>query len=492
MTTTQTADTLFAQLLAAAGRIPPGVNSPASAAVVCVQGLGFVGSAMSLAVASARDADALPRFRVIGVDLPTADGLTRIDAVNAGAFPFETTDPKLVTAMAAAYDTGNLVATSDEAAYEFADVVIVDVNCDVVNEDGQPRVLLESFVAAIQALARRIRPGTLVIVETTVPPGTCEKIVAPLIQRVFTERGLPEGAFLLAHSYERVMPGRDYLDSIVNFWRVYSGYTTAAADACAEFLSHVVNVRDYPLMRMKSPIASETAKVLENSYRATTIAFIDEWARFAERTGVDLFEVIDAIRVRPTHSNMRQPGFGVGGYCLTKDPYLAALAARDLLGISDVAFPLSLAAAAINQRMPLATLDRLQALLGGKLERKRVLLMGVSYRSDVGDTRYSPSQTFYEAAVQRGAEVVPSDPLVRYWQELDLTIVSEFPRLIEGRAIDAIVFAVAHGEYRSIDFREWLRDRTPVVLDANRVLTPEQLQALKAQGCVVASMGRGE
>lgn len=494
MTTVQMANSrvVFSQLLSKAGRAHLGDTGQAASPVVCVQGLGFVGSAMSLAVAVARNADGRSRFRVVGVDLPNADGQRRIDAVNAGSFPFETTDLKLVLAMAAAHEAGNLVATSDAQAYEIADIVIVDVNCDVVSDEGRSRVRLEGFVAAIQVLAQRIRPGTLVIVETTVPPGTCEKVVVPEIQRVFRERGLPEDAFLLAHSYERVMPGRDYFDSIVNFWRVYSGYTEAAADACAEFLSAVINVREFPLMRMKSPIASETAKVLENSYRATTIAFIDEWSRFAERTGVDLFEVIDAIRVRPTHSNMRQPGFGVGGYCLTKDPLLALLAARDILGLPDVTFPLSVKAVAINQRMPLATLDRLEILLGGRLAGKRIVLMGVSYRSDVGDTRYSPSQTFHDAAVQRGAEVVPSDPLVRHWQEMSLDIPPGLPSFDDGRSVDAIVFAVAHVDYRDIDFQQWLGNHRPVVLDANRVLTADQMQAIRTHGCVLVSMGRGD
>src|SRR5262249_19673396 len=156
-----------------------------------------------------------------------------------------------------------------------------------------------------------------------------------------------------------------------------SGATPAAADACEAFLSQIINVQAYPLTRLHSTTASETAKVLENSYRAINIAFIEEWGQFAEEVGIDLFEVIDAIRVRPTHNNIRQPGFGVGGYCLTKDPLFAAVAARDLFDREDLAFPFSSRAVEVNARMPLRTLDRVRNLLGGSLTGRRLLLLGV-------------------------------------------------------------------------------------------------------------------
>ena len=186
--------------------------------------------------------------------------------------------------------------------------------------------------------------AALVILETTVPPGTCERVVAPELAAALQRRGLQRDAFLLAHSYERVMPGEDYLASITHFWRVYAGHTPEAADACERFLAQVINVDEYPLTRLASTTASEIAKVMENSYRATNIAFIEEWARFAEAVGVDLFGVINAIRVRPTHSNIRQPGFGVGGYCLTKDllfPGIAPLPLSDRVWRTILTLPCS-------------------------------------------------------------------------------------------------------------------------------------------------------
>ena len=262
-------------------------------------------------------------------------------------------------------------------------------------------------------------------------------------------------------------------------------------EACQEFLSRIINVKEFPLSRLKSTTASETAKVLENSYRAVNIAFIDEWSRFAEEAGVDLFEVIDAIRIRPTHSNMRQPGFGVGGYCLTKDPLFGVIAAKDILGIPNVKFPLSTLGLAINRDMPLATLDRLQNLLPAKVEGARVLLMGISYRSDVGDTRYSPSEIFLHEARRRSIEIIPQDPLVTYWHEMGIEVIETLPDLKVIGPVDAIVFAVSHEQYREIDFPTWLQHATPVIIDANRVLTTEQIRSIKILGCSYARMGEG-
>jgi UDP-N-acetyl-D-glucosamine dehydrogenase len=459
---------------------------PSTRPVVCVQGLGFVGSAMAAAVAAAREGDA-PTFDVIGLDLPGPEGEAKVAALNAGNVPVPTSDAKLVSAVRRAHREGNLVATTDERALALASVAIVNVPLDVIVDDGRPSARFEPFRNAVRTLGRYLPPGSLVIVETTVPPGTCEKIVAPELAAAARARGLAEDAILLAHSPERVMPGDGYFDSIVNFWRVYAGHTPEAADACERFLSSVVDDRRYPLRRLHSTTASETAKVLENSYRATTIALMEEWGRFAEAVGVDLFEVIDAIRQRPTHSNMRQPGFGVGGYCLTKDPLFGEIAARELFSLGELKFPFSSQAVAVNREMPLVSLRYLDSLLPG-LRGRTILMMGVTYRPAVGDTRDSASALFVQAARARGATVLCQDPLVTYWDEMETSVLNEIPSLT---GIDAVVFAVSHATYRDLDLREWLNGDRPVVLDANDVLAEDQRAVLRRMGCKVAAIGRG-
>ena len=416
--------------------------SNSSLPIICIQGLGFVGAAMAVSVASARDKNGLPIFNVFGVDLPIPCGLAAIDALNEGRFPRPTTDAKLISASKLAHENGNLVATSNESVLGLADVIVCDINLNLTEDKQSPNVDFESFEAGIRAIGKNMRPGTLVLIETTVPPGTCVRVVAPTLANELNFRGEDPDSFLLAHSFERVMPGANYFDSIVNFWRVYAGHTPEAAKACRDFLEKVVNIRDFPITELASTTASEITKVMENSYRAVNIAFIEEWARFAEAVKVDLFEVIDAIRKRPTHSNIMQPGFGVGGYCLTKDPLFAKISAHRLFDREDLSFPFCEHAVAVNDAMPQVSLRRLEIMLGG-LQGKRIALFGVSYRQDVGDTRYSPSETFFHAAVEKGAVIKAHDPMVVKWTELGLDLDPAFP---VASSIDAAVFAVPHQE----------------------------------------------
>ena len=457
---------------------------------VVVQGLGFVGAAMAVAVANAIDANGKPYFNVIGVDLPVNAGKERIEKINSGIFPFKTVDTKIITGTKNAVSNGNLSATTNEKIFSKADVVLVSINLDLIYKDGEiPTVNFDMFKNAMHTLGKNIKENVLIIVETTVPPGTCEKVVKPIIQKHLKERGMNPDSVYIAHSYERVMPGANYLDSIINFWRVYAGTTEQAADYCKAFLSKIINVKEYPLTRLKSTTASETSKVLENSYRAVNIAFIEEWGRFAEEVGFDLYEVINAIRVRPTHSNIRQPGFGVGGYCLTKDPLFAKIAAKEIFNLEGHDFQYSSQAVKLNRVMPLVTLEKLKNYFGGSLRGKKILLMGISYREDVGDTRYSPAETFYIQACKEGAQVVPHDPLVEYWEETQVNISKDLP---DPKSFDAVLLSVPHKDYRKIDFSQWLKtNKNCLVFDSNNVLTEAQLNTIKEMGNNILSIGRG-
>ena len=285
------------------------------------------------------------------------------------------------------------------------------------------------------------------------------------------------------------MPGKNYFNSIVNFWRVYSGIDKISADKCEQFLKTIISTDEYPLTRLEKTTATEISKVLENSYRAVTIAFMEEWGRFAEEVGVDLFEVINAIRMRPTHSNMRQPGFGVGGYCLTKDPYFAMLAAKDLFNLSDRDFPFCTMAVKANNAMPLVSLDKIDRLLGNDLSNKKLLILGVSYRQDVGDTRYSPTEIFVREALRRGANVTCQDPLVDHWSEMNINVQHDIPAFT---GYDAIIFTVQHGQYADIDFQSKAISEGTLIFDANNVLNKKQLDDIKFKsGIRLASIGRG-
>jgi UDP-N-acetyl-D-glucosamine dehydrogenase len=455
---------------------------------VIIQGLGFVGSAMATAVASKLDNNNQPIFNVKGIDLPYGIGKERIDLINQGIFPFKTNDAKLADKMNEAVKKGNLQAVSNKSVYSEADIVLVSINCDLILENNKEKINLNTFSNSIKEIAENINENTLVIIESTVPPGTCEKIVYPIFKDIFNQRKININKFYLAHSYERVMPGDEYFDSIINYWRVYAGINQESSKRCKDFLSQVINVGDYPLTCLKNTISSETGKLLENSYRAVNISFIEEWGRFAEDTGVDLYEVIDAIRMRPTHNNIRQPGFGVGGYCLTKDPLFAKIAARDILKINGHEFPFSTKAIEINSKMPFITLDKIKKYFKGQIKGKKLLLMGATYRQDVGDTRFSPSETFVKEAKSLGCIIAVFDPLIKYWEELEIDILDELPGSEE---LDAVIFAVPHKEYANIDLVKWINGNNTLLFDANNVLTKNQVIDIANNKLNYISIGRG-
>jgi nucleotide sugar dehydrogenase len=435
--------------------------------IVCVQGLGFVGSAMAVATSISKTGSSKLNFNVIGIDLDTELGNERIDAINQGIFPFNTNDALLKKSIENAYEQQNLIATSDESAFSLADIIIIDIHLDINFFDDEPILDFSTLEIALGSIATHLKKGTLIIVETTVPPGTCEKVIIPKLKEILSERNLSLDDIFLAHSYERVMPGDDYLDSIINFWRVFSGMNNDSADLCEQFLSKIINIDQFPLTRLSSMTASETAKVLENTYRAVNIALIDEWTKYAELVGIDIYEVIDSIRKRPTHSNMMYPGLGVGGYCLTKDSSFAPAALEQVFGHQDKEFPFSNLSRKINNSMPMHAFNHTLRAFNGDIKNKRILIFGVSYRQNVGDTRFSPSEIYANECSNHGAQIEYFDPHVEFWPELD---ISSIRQPVNFKPYDLLLIAVPHSEFIEFDYN--LLDINPslIIIDAANLL----------------------
>ncbi len=441
--------------------------------IVCVQGLGFVGSAMAVATSISKTDSSKLNFNVIGIDLDTELGNERIDAINQGKFPFNTNDEFLKKSTEDASAQQNLIATSDESTFSLADIIIIDIHLDIDFFDDKPILDFSTLEIAIESIARHVKKGALIIVETTVPPGTCEKVIIPKLEEILSKRKLSLDDIFLAHSYERVMPGDDYLDSIINFWRVFSGMNKESADLCEEFLSKIINIDQFPLTRLSSMTASETAKVLENTYRAVNIALIDEWTKYTELVGIDIYEVIDAIRKRPTHSNMMYPGLGVGGYCLTKDSSFAPAALEQVFGHKGKDFPFSKLSRKINNDMPMHAFSHTLRVFDGDIRNKRILILGVSYRQDVGDTRFSPSEIYAKECLNHGAHVEYFDPYVDYWNEMEISSL-EMP--IDYSNYDLILLAVAHKEFVEFDYNQLAKYNNITIIDAANLLMKENLK----------------
>jgi len=489
--------------------------------IVVVMGVGFVGAVMAGVIADAVDAMGRSGKFVIGMQRASSRSYWKIPFINRGVCPVTAEDPEVAPLIRrVVLDKKTLTATFSMEALSLADVVVVDVQCDFIKEDlgnvisgnADIQALEESF----KIIGQKISPVTLVLIETTVPPGTTEYIAYPFIKKAFEERGL-SGEPLLAHSFERVMPGKEYVSSIRNFWRVCSGINAEARERVIRFLSEVIEVDKFPLTVLDRPMESETCKIVENSFRAAILAFMHEWSLFAERNGVDLMKVIEAIKVRPTHSNILFPGPGIGGYCLPKDGGLGLWSYKHLMGFQDNIFQITPLAININDTRALHAAQLVRDALRNRnriVASSLIAVLGISYREDVGDTRYSGSELLVRKLSEMGAEVRVHDPYVEHWWEMekqdgypthsswarffrnqeglkDLQVTKGLPEALEGA--DAVVLAVRHQPYLELDpdqVVEWI-GKPAAIIDCFGILKDDQIRRYFELGCEVKGSGRG-
>jgi UDP-N-acetyl-D-glucosamine dehydrogenase len=492
--------------------------------VVVVMGVGFVGAVMAAIVADTTDANGKPNKFVIGCQRPSTRSYWKIPMLNRGQSPVKAEDPEVDEMIQRCVnDKKTLIATYNSDCLQLADCVIVDVQCDYQKSDlGNMRTGETDMVAleaTLRTIGEKIPPHCLVLIETTVAPGTTEFVAWPILKKAFAKRKIKSEP-VLAHSFERVMPGRQYVASIRDFWRVCAGCNEEARNRVEKFLHEVLNTKDFPLTVMDRPIESETTKIVENSYRATILAFLNEWSLFAERNGVDLIKVINAIKMRPTHSNIIFPGPGIGGYCLPKDGGLGYWAYRHILGFEDGDNIFQITPTAIDtndtRALHVAELTR-DALrnMGRYIAGADVLICGASYRQDVGDTRYSGSELVVRKLTEMGAEMHIHDPYVDHWYELEKQDVYPAPGLSWARFfrnqdgltdskvqkdmagacndIEAIIFAVPHEQYLQLnpdDIVKWAGEPIAVI-DCFGILPDDKIRRYFELGCEVKALGRG-
>jgi len=490
--------------------------------IVVVMGVGFVGAVMAAIVADTKDTNGNQSKFVIGCQRPSVRSFWKIPMLNQGVSPIKAEDPEVDKMInRCVNETKTLVATYNSDCLALADCVVVDVQCDYKkNSLGNMRTG-EADMAALEAtmktIGQKIKPHCLVLIETTVAPGTTEFVAWPILKKAFTKRGITSVP-ILSHSFERVMPGKEYVASIRDFWRVCSGCNKEARERVEKFLREVLNTKDFPLTVMDRPIESETTKIIENSYRAAILAFLNEWSIFSERNGVDLIKVIKAIKMRPTHSNIIFPGPGVGGYCLPKDGGLGYWAYRNILGFEDgdEVFKITPTAIDINDTRSLHVAELVRDALRNMsryIAGADVLICGASYRQDVGDTRYSGSEMVVRKLSQMGAEVRVHDPYVDHWYEFEdqdedpthswkrffrnqdslssIKILKDLPKAISG--VEALVLAVPHSDYLDLnpdDVLKWAGNPIAII-DCFGILSDEKIRRYFELGCEVKGLGRG-
>jgi UDP-N-acetyl-D-mannosaminuronic acid dehydrogenase len=424
-------------------------------AKLAVIGLGYVGLPVACAFAEAG-------FNVVGVERQEE----RVAQINAGVSPIEGDEPGLADLVRSVACSGRFHATTDYAALHDRDVILIDVETPV-DEHNVPRY--HALRDVLVSLGPVLRRGALVIVESTIAPGTMQDLVLPLLTES-SSQSLNEG-FYLGNCPERVMPGKLLLN-LRTLSRVVGGMTPETAKTMVALYQNIVEAELDPV----DCVTAELVKTVENAYRDVQIAFANEVALICEAVGGDVWKVRELVNKTP-YRNMHLPGAGVGGHCIPKDPWLLAYGARD----KGIPIQLISAARAVNNAMPLHMAELVQkalASLGCDIEGSRVLVLGYAYLEDSDDTRNSPSETLAARLKFMGSEVVIHDPYIPEYQ-------GDIYQAAEG--CDAVVVMVRHREYLDLDL-DILKDRlrTPVLVDGRGVV--DRAAGQKA-GLIIRSIG---
>ncbi len=390
-------------------------------AVVGIVGLGYVGLPLAVAFAGAG-------FRVVGFDIRQGN----VDSVNRGvSYIADVSDDDLSSMVKA----GRLEATVDQSRLAEVDAICICVPTPLTptKDPDLSYIIFESG-----EISKYLKPGQLVVLESTTYPGTTRQVVMSRLE----ESGLKCGTdFFLAYSPERVDPGsKEY--SVKNTPKIVGGVDPRSTGFARLLYSQIAG----SVLPVSSPEVAEMTKIFENVFRGVNIALVNELAHLCEKTGISVWEVIDAASSKPFGYMPFYPGPGIGGHCIPLDPYYLANKAREF----DFHTRFIELAAEINEQMPYHVVQRVMEALnnrGRSLKGARVLVLGVAYKKDVEDTRESPALRIIRLLGEKGAEVSYNDPYVPRLRlpARDMESVELTPATLAS--IDCIVIATDHSCY---------------------------------------------
>jgi len=388
-------------------------------ACVAILGLGYAGLPIAVELASAG-------FRVIGLDVDEA----RVRCLNQGQSPVSDVADADVRVLV---QQERLSAASDFAALRDADCAVICVPTPL-SADRRPD--LRFVEAAAAAIGDHMRPGTLVVLQSTCATGTTRGVVLPALE---ARSGLQVGEdFFVAFAPERIDPGNRQF-TVRNTPKLIGGITPRCSQLASLLFAPIVE----QIVTVSSPEVAEMSKLVENTFRFINISFINEMAVLCDRMGISIWEVIDAASTKPFAFLPHQPGPGVGGHCIPVVPFYLEAAARQHGMVAE----LIEVAGRINDEMPdfvIAKLERLLAERGKPLAQARVLLLGVAYKPDVSDVRESPSLRVLQLLRERGTDVAYFDPYVPTVRCGQATVPSLSVPALEQARFDCAVLLTAH------------------------------------------------
>ena len=443
-----------------------GIRNPK---LIVVIGMGYVGIPCAVLLAD------VPGHRVIGVQRRSERSGWKIDVLNRGESPFEGHEPGLAELIARVVKKGTFRVTDDISVCKDADVILIDVQTPT---DSRRVPQYRSLREVSANVGKYMKRGALVVIESTVAPGTTQNVVLPILEET---SGMKAGRdFYLAFSYERVMPGK-LLEFMVNFPRVVGGIDARSTELAVELYSTIVRKE----ITATDVLTAELAKTVENAYRDVNIAFANEMALVCESLGVDVYELRELINARPDR-HMHLPGAGVGGHCLPKDTWLLRFGVKEY-GTRDVDMEMITLARRINDSMPYHMARLVEEALteaGRELKGSRVTILGLAYLENSDDIRNSPAEPLIHTLRGKGAWVMAHDPYVWGYEGQELT--RDLDEALRGS--DCLALVTKHRMYYELDLAHVKAlMRTPVIVDGRNVF---DAKACRGAGFVYRGIGK--
>ncbi len=446
---------------------------------IVVVGMGYVGIPVAALLADVEG------FTVVGVQRRSKRSGWKIDWLNSGRNPIGGNEPGLSELIARVVKKGTFRVEEDIAVCKDAEAVLIDVQTPT-DVDRVPKY--ESLREVSEAVGKHISPGTLVVIESTVAPGTTENIVKPILEKA---SGMKVGQdIFLAFCYERVMVGR-LLKNITTLPRIVGGVDAKSTQKAMDIYKHIVKAKLCPT----NVLTAEVAKTVENAYRDVNIAFSNEVGLICESLGIDAFEVRELVNTLPNDPtnpssnplrNMHYPGCGVGGHCLPKDTWLLKYG-LDAYGKTKFFPKLLVSSRELNDIMPVHMADLYEEALkqaGKSIKGSKVAVLGVAFLENSDDTRNTPTTTLYNVLVERGAKPVLHDPIVR---DFDLPFTSNLDNAVKDA--DGLLLVTKHNEYLTLDLKKIRKKMaTPILIDGRNAFSADA--ATKA-GFIYRGIGKG-
>ncbi len=423
---------------------------------VCVVGMGYVGIPVALLVADAG-------FSCTGIEISEQ----RVDSLNKGEYPIEGEEPGVPELLKKVAEKKSFRATTDYSSCKDADVIIVCVQTPFLKNRHEPNY--SYLKSAIESISKNLKQNSMLIVESTLAPGTMTKVVLPL----FGGKMKPGKDLYLIHCPERVTPGK-LLYNLKKMDRIVGGINKESTDKAIHFYSKFIEGNLHPT----DMTTAETVKTAENSYRDVEIAFANELALICERLGVDFYKVRELVNTAP-YRHVHLPGVGVGGHCIPKDPWLL------MYGAGEPRPTLLETSRNINDSMPKHVFDLISKSLK-KMSGSKITLLGISYMEESDDMRNSPGLVLYDLLKRAGALISVCDPFVSELEGIETT--NDWRKAVKDA--DCVVLVTTHSAFKEIaenlgELKKLVK--TPVIVDGRRLFNKKDCER---NGFVFSGVGR--